>query len=100
MFPHYVHCAVELAPGIAGLYGLEGAVNVQGEDVSKLDIVSNNNFINAIQASRASCIMVSEENENCIMVEDRLAGTCCPYVFLLLTAISSKLLLLLDTPLT
>ena len=30
-------------------YGLEGAVNVQGEDVKKLDIVANDNFINTLK---------------------------------------------------
>ena len=38
--------------GIAGLYGLQGSVNVQGEDVKKLDIVSNDNFINALKVRR------------------------------------------------
>ena len=38
--------------GIAGLYGLQGSVNVQGEDVKKLDIVANENFINALKVCR------------------------------------------------
>jgi len=42
--------------GIAGLYGLQGSVNVQGEDVKKLDIVANENFINALKV----CWAVSE----------------------------------------
>lgn len=35
--------------GIAGLYGLQGSVNVQGEDVKKLDVVANENFINCLK---------------------------------------------------
>ena len=30
--------------GISGLYGLEGSVNVQGEEVKKLDILSHDNL--------------------------------------------------------
>ena len=56
------------------MYGLEGAVNVQGEEVKKLDIVANNNFINAIKASRSTCVMVSEENDDPILVQEDLAG--------------------------
>ena len=47
--------------GIAGLYGLEGAVNVQGEDVKKLDIVANDNFINLLRSTGKVGVMVSEE---------------------------------------
>ena len=34
--------------GIAGLYGLDGSINVQGEDVKKLDILSNDIFVNSL----------------------------------------------------
>lgn len=47
--------------GIAGLYGLEGAVNVQGEDVKKLDIVANDNFINLLKHTGKTGVMVTEE---------------------------------------
>lgn len=47
--------------GIAGLYGLEGAVNVQGEDVKKLDIVANDNFINLMKHTGKTGVLVSEE---------------------------------------
>ena len=35
--------------GIAGLYGLHGQINVQGEDVKKLDVVANDNFIETLK---------------------------------------------------
>jgi fructose-1,6-bisphosphatase I len=60
--------------GIAGLYGLEGAVNVQGEDVKKLDIVANDNFINALRYSKCISVMVSEEVPEPVHVEPSLAG--------------------------
>lgn len=47
--------------GIAGLYGLEGAVNVQSEEVKKLDLVANDNFVNLLRATGRVGVMVSEE---------------------------------------
>jgi len=44
--------------GISGLYGLQGSVNVQGEDVKKLDVISNDNFINALKV-RVCTLLVS-----------------------------------------
>ena len=49
--------------GIAGLYGLEGSVNVSGDSVKKLDILSNDVFKNAVKYSRHLCVLVSEEEE-------------------------------------
>ena len=37
--------------------------------MKKLDILSNDLFINMVRASFSSCLMVSEENENIIEVE-------------------------------
>jgi len=54
--------------GIAGLYGLEGAVNVQGEDVKKLDIVANDNFINLLRHTGKTSVMVSEENPEAVIL--------------------------------
>jgi hypothetical protein len=47
--------------GIAGLYGLEGAVNVQGEDQKKLDVVANDNFVNLLRHTGKTSVLVSEE---------------------------------------
>ncbi len=49
----------------------------QGEEVKKLDIVANDNFINAIKASRSTCVMVSEENDDPILVSGEQAGDFC-----------------------
>jgi len=37
---------------LTGLYGYEGSVNIQGEEVKKLDILSHQHFVNSITASR------------------------------------------------
>ncbi|KAI3641039.1 hypothetical protein MIR68_001917 [Amoeboaphelidium protococcarum] len=65
--------------GLVQLTGLSSnnAVNVQGEDVKKLDEVSNSIFINALKSSGKVAVMVSEENENEIIVEGPLKGKYC-----------------------
>lgn len=55
--------------GIAQLYGITGKSNVQGEEVKKLDVLSNELFINMLKSSFTTCLMVSEENEKAIEVE-------------------------------
>lgn len=60
--------------GIAKLYGIAGETNIQGEEVKKLDCLSNDLFINMLKASYATCLMVSEENETVIEVETEKRG--------------------------
>lgn len=87
--------------GIAGLYGLEGAVNVQGEEVKKLDVIANENFMNVLmvrvpsrggswkrrrrkgwkrvfvaffQSSFKTAVLVSEEEEEAVIVETSKSG--------------------------
>ena len=60
--------------GIAGLYGLEGAVNATGDHQKKLDVLSNEVMLNALTYSKSLCVMVSEEEEECIIIKDHLAG--------------------------
>ena len=47
---------------------MAGNTNVQGEDVKKLDVLSNDLFINLLRSSYTTCMLVSEENENVIEV--------------------------------
>ena len=42
---------------------------MQGEEVKKLDVLANDCFVNMLKSSYATCMMVSEENENVIEVE-------------------------------
>ncbi|TXL72260.1 class 1 fructose-bisphosphatase, partial [Pantoea vagans] len=53
--------------GLAHLQGLAGSVNVTGDDVKKLDVLSNDLVINMLQASYSTCCMVSEENKELII---------------------------------
>lgn len=47
---------------------MAGNTNVQGEEVKKLDVLSNELFINMLKSSYTTCSLVSEENENIIPV--------------------------------
>lgn len=63
--------------GLTGLYGLDGSTNSTGDEVKKLDLLSNDIFINALQFSKKIAVMVSEENEEPIVVhsEEKCGGS-------------------------
>jgi fructose-1,6-bisphosphatase I len=54
--------------GVAKLYGLAGEVNSTGDDQKKLDVLSNDMMINALVHSGVCSVLVSEENEEPIIV--------------------------------
>lgn len=60
--------------GIANMYGLAGKENVQGEEVKKLDVLSNELFVNMLKSSFKCCLLVTEENVNAIEVETEKRG--------------------------
>ncbi|XP_073696355.1 fructose-1,6-bisphosphatase 1a [Garra rufa] len=68
-----ISCAVRKA-GIAHLYGIAGSTNVTGDQVKKLDILSNDLVINMIKSSFTSCVLVTEEHESAIIVEPDRRG--------------------------
>jgi len=68
-----VSAAVRRA-GISGFFGVDGTTNVQGEEVKKLDVLANELFINMLRSSYATCLLVSEENDNEIEVETERQG--------------------------
>ncbi|RLN70181.1 hypothetical protein BBJ28_00000268 [Nothophytophthora sp. Chile5] len=55
--------------GLTGLYGLDGSENATGDQVKKLDVLSNDIFINSLK------VMVSEEEEKPIVVDNDSSGT-------------------------
>ena len=63
--------------GISGLYGLDGSVNATGDDVKKLDVLSNDNFISALRSSRQACVLVSEEEADPVVIEEGSRGAFC-----------------------
>ena len=54
--------------GIANLFGMAGEQNSTGDDQKKLDVLSNDFFVNALVKSGSCCVLVSEENEEPIIV--------------------------------
>ncbi|GLT92635.1 hypothetical protein SLE2022_104630 [Rubroshorea leprosula] len=56
--------------GISNLTGVQGAVNVQGEDQKKLDVVSNEVFSNCLRSSGRTGIIASEEEDVPVAVEE------------------------------
>lgn len=59
--------------GLLDVLGGTGEVNVQGENVQKLDDYANRILIHRMQRSGALCAMASEENADIIPVPDRFA---------------------------
>jgi fructose-1,6-bisphosphatase I len=60
--------------GIADLFGLAGEVNATGDDQKKLDVLSNDMFVDALVNSGTCAVLVSEENEEPIFVPKEKAG--------------------------
>jgi len=60
--------------GLEQNFGLAGYMNVQGEEVKKLDMVANSAFINALTNSDQVAVMASEEEEDAIVVESSRRG--------------------------
>lgn len=60
--------------GLVSLFGVAGKTNIQGEEVKKLDVLSNNLMINLLKSSFTTCALVSEENKEVIEVEPHRQG--------------------------
>lgn len=43
-------------------------MNVTGDDVKKLDVLSNDLVVNMLRASYSTCLLVSEENKDVIII--------------------------------
>jgi fructose-1,6-bisphosphatase I len=67
--------------GLLNLYGAEGSTNVQGEVVKKLDVVSNEAFTSALRRSHTVNMMVSEENEQPILIENSVGMRGTAFLF-------------------
>lgn len=60
--------------GIANLYGISGSTNVTGDQVKKLDVLSNDMVINMLRSSFTTCMIVSEENKEAVIVDEDKQG--------------------------
>lgn len=59
--------------GLADILGMTGETNIQGEQVKKLDVFANEQFIAALQAGGECCAIASEENEEIIPVDNEVS---------------------------
>jgi fructose-1,6-bisphosphatase len=55
--------------GLVDILGEFGTTNVQGEDVKKLDVFANEQFISALKSGGECCAVASEENENMVVID-------------------------------
>lgn len=63
--------------GVANLYGLHGSANASGDDVKKLDVLSNDIMLNALRNSGMCALLVSEEEEAPIIIPADRRGKYC-----------------------
>ncbi|XP_012684091.1 fructose-1,6-bisphosphatase isozyme 2 isoform X2 [Clupea harengus] len=68
-----ISCAVRKA-GLAHLQGIAGKTNVTGDEVKKLDVLSNDLVINMLRASYSTCALVSEEDKDVIIIPAEKRG--------------------------
>lgn len=59
--------------GLADILGDAGEMNVQGENVKKLDVFANDQFIAALSVGGECCAIASEENEDIILVNNEMS---------------------------
>lgn len=54
--------------GLAGMLGAVGGMNIQGEYVQKLDVYANDTFKRALEHAGVCCMIVSEEDEEQMLI--------------------------------
>lgn len=66
--------------GIAGIIGVAGNQNVQGEEQQKLDVMANRLFIECMKKGGEVCVIASEEDEDLIYLHSENADREPTYV--------------------
>lgn len=66
--------------GLVDILGADGSVNVQGEEVQKLDIYSNDTLIKFLKQGGECAVIASEEDDDIVVVEDAFEYTTPKYV--------------------
>ncbi len=59
--------------GLVDILGEFGTMNVQGEEVKKLDVYANEQFISALSAGGETCAVASEENEGLVHIDSEVS---------------------------
>lgn len=56
--------------GITNILGEEGSTNVHGEAVKKLDLFADQQLISALNRSKITCMVISEENDGIVELDN------------------------------
>jgi fructose-1,6-bisphosphatase I len=59
--------------GLVDILGDVGSMNVQGEEVKKLDVFANEQFIAALESGGECCAIASEENEDIVIIDNEVS---------------------------
>ncbi len=59
--------------GLVDILGETGMSNIQGEQVKKLDVYANEQFITALGAGGETCAVASEENEDLVHIDTHVS---------------------------
>ncbi|MBL7930644.1 MAG: class 1 fructose-bisphosphatase [Bacteroidia bacterium] len=59
--------------GLVDILGETGETNIQGEQVKKLDVFANDQFISALKAGGEVCAIASEENDDIIPIDSEIS---------------------------
>jgi fructose-1,6-bisphosphatase I len=59
--------------GLADILGEYGTINIQGEEVKKLDVFANEQFIAALSAGGETCAVASEENDGLVHIDSAVS---------------------------
>lgn len=60
--------------GLVDILGEAGSINVQGEDVKKLDVFANNQFIGVLKHGISCAGVGSEENDDIVIFDDEISN--------------------------
>lgn len=60
--------------GLVDILGDAGSINVQGEDVKKLDVFANNQFIGVLKHGVSCAGVGSEENDDIVVFDDEISN--------------------------
>lgn len=56
--------------GLVDILGTHGSINIQGEEVKKLDVIANEEFISALSLGGDCCAILSEENDDVVRIKN------------------------------
>jgi fructose-1,6-bisphosphatase I len=58
--------------GLVDILGTHGTTNIQGEEVKKLDVLANEEFMSALSLGGDCCAILSEENDDVVHVQNHI----------------------------